>query len=91
MINISPHMSVHSPGPEPEALRARVQEDFAKIFMGVILGALRDATPAQGLLDSRDSAHFRAMLDEALLQQKHNWQALGAHLAAGLPAEKRRP
>ena len=91
MINIDRNLPLQTPQFTPQELHAKTRESFAQIFMGVVLTALREAQPAQGLFDGPESSTFRSMLDDALLQQKSNWQALGVHLASGLSQEKPRP
>jgi len=88
MIPIQNGLPVNPQAPSAEKVRIETQESFAKIFMGVVLSALREAQPAEGLLDGKDSATFRTMLDTALLQQKNNWQPLGVHLAGQFHKEK---
>ena len=47
-------------------------KQFDAVFMQMMLKSMREATPDNGPLDSRDEAQFTSMLDEQLAQQLSN-------------------
>jgi flagellar protein FlgJ len=47
-------------------------KQFDAVFTQMMLKSMRDATPEDGPLDSRDSAQFTSMLDQQLAQQMSN-------------------
>ncbi|CAN7162810.1 flagellar assembly peptidoglycan hydrolase FlgJ [Trinickia sp. LjRoot230] len=46
-----------------------VAKQFDAVFLQMMLKSMREATPQEGPLDSRDGAQFTSMLDEQLAQQ----------------------
>jgi peptidoglycan hydrolase FlgJ len=47
----------------------QVSKQFDAMFIEMMLKSMRDATPADGVLDSNDSKQYTAMLDQQLAQQ----------------------
>lgn len=55
-------------GAAPQQNLKVVAQQFDAVFMQMMLKSMREATPQDGPLDSRDGAQFTSMLDEQLAQ-----------------------
>lgn len=53
----------------PQQSLKGVAKQFDAVFLQMMLKSMREATPQDSLLDSRDGAQFTSMLDEQLAQQ----------------------
>jgi flagellar protein FlgJ len=53
----------------PQQSLKTVAKQFDAVFMQMMLKSMRDATPQDGPLDSREGTQFTSMLDEQLAQQ----------------------
>lgn len=55
-------------GASPQQSLKTVAKQFDAVFLQMMLKSMREATPQDGPLDSRDSAQFTSMLDQQLAQ-----------------------
>jgi flagellar protein FlgJ len=77
---------------DPRAAMKDAARQFEAVFLQMVLKAMRDASPAEGLFDSEQSRLYQSMLDQQLAQTltAQGSTGLGAlieqQLARGLPA-----
>ena len=56
-------------GTDPQKALKSTAKQFDAVFIQMMLKSMRDATPADGILDSNDGKQYQSMLDQQLSQQ----------------------
>ncbi|PMS22487.1 flagellar assembly peptidoglycan hydrolase FlgJ [Trinickia dabaoshanensis] len=56
-------------GADPQKALKSTAKQFDAVFIQMMLKSMRDATPADGILDSNDGKQYQSMLDQQLSQQ----------------------